>query len=111
VERRGDGARRAGLPARGPRCGECPVEDLCAWVEAGSPPHDGPPRRGQTWHGTDRQVRGRVLQTLRDAHGPLARARFERLADDATQVDRCLASLVEDGLVEPLRADRFALPS
>jgi A/G-specific adenine glycosylase len=97
--------------ARGPRCGECPVEDLCAWVAAGSPPDAGPPRRGQAWHGTDRQVRGRVLQALRDADGPLARDRFGGLADDAAQLDRCLASLVEDGLVEPLTADRFALPS
>jgi A/G-specific adenine glycosylase len=97
--------------ARGPRCRECPVEDLCAWVGAGSPPDDGPPRRGQAWHGTDRQVRGRVLQALRDVDGPLPRPRLEALADDATQVDRCLASLVEDGLLEPLPSDRFALPS
>ena len=97
--------------ARGPRCAQCPLVDRCAWVAAGSPPHDGPPRRGQAWHGTDRQVRGRVLQALRDADGPLPRGRFEVLTDDAGQVDRCLASLVEDGLLEALPGDRFALPS
>jgi A/G-specific adenine glycosylase len=48
---------------------------------------------------------------LRDVDGPLPRPRLEALADDATQVDRCLASLVEDGLLEPLPSDRFALPS
>ncbi|MGL4742793.1 MAG: A/G-specific adenine glycosylase [Phycicoccus sp.] len=91
--------------ARAPRCGDCPVVDHCAWVAAGSPPDDGPPRRGQAWHGTDRQVRGAVLQALRDRAGPRARAELERAAVtavDAAQVDRCLASLVEDGLLEPL---------
>ncbi len=97
--------------ARGPRCAPCPLLDRCAWVVAGSPPDARPPRRGQAWHGTDRQVRGRVLQALRDADGPLPRARLEALADDSGQVDRCLASLVEDGLLEAVPADRFALPS
>ena len=100
--------------ARGPRCGECPLADLCAWVVAGRPPDDGPPRRGQAWHGTDRQVRGRVLQALRESEGPLPRAGLAAAAGGGAgdaQLDRCLASLVEDGLLEPLPADRFALPS
>jgi A/G-specific adenine glycosylase len=97
--------------ARGPRCGECPVADLCAWVAAGRPAHDGPPRRGQAWHGTDRQVRGAVLQALRDAHGPVRRSVLDDAAADPAQVDRCIASLVEDGLLEPVRGGRFALPA
>jgi A/G-specific adenine glycosylase len=98
--------------ARGPRCGECPLGDVCAWVAAGSPAHDGPPRRGQAWHGTDRQVRGALLQALRDRHpAALGRPELEALADDPAQVDRCLASLVEDGLLEPLSGDRFRLPA
>ncbi|MXI63743.1 A/G-specific adenine glycosylase, partial [Mycobacterium tuberculosis] len=40
--------------ARNPACGQCPLVDPCAWVAAGSPPDDGPPRRGQAWAGTDR---------------------------------------------------------
>ncbi|MGL4178060.1 MAG: A/G-specific adenine glycosylase [Dermatophilaceae bacterium] len=101
--------------ARAPRCGDCPVVDRCAWVAAGSPPDDGPPRRGQAWHGTDRQVRGAVLQALRDRSGPRARAELERVAVtavDAAQVDRCLASLVEDGLLEPIDGGaRYRLPT
>ncbi|MGL4745724.1 MAG: A/G-specific adenine glycosylase [Dermatophilaceae bacterium] len=100
--------------ARGPRCGDCPVRDRCAWVAAGSPPDDGPRRRSQAWHGTDRQVRGAVLQLLREGAGPRARAELERAAvtaTDAAQVDRCLASLVEDGLLEPLDGGaRYRLP-
>lgn len=100
--------------ARAPRCGECPVQDLCAWVAAGRPAHDGPARRAQAWHGTDRQVRGAVLQILRDAPGPVTRAALEgaggNAGGDAGQVDRCVASLVEDGLLEPVAGDRFRLP-
>lgn len=97
--------------ARGPRCESCPVADLCAWRLAGRPAYDGPTRRGQKWHGTDRQVRGEILQRLRDARTVLP---LERLADagsDHAQVMRCLDSLVVDGLVEPLEAARYRLPA
>jgi A/G-specific adenine glycosylase len=96
--------------ARTPECGACPLEDVCAWVAAGSPPDEGPARRGQAWHGTDRQVRGALVQVLREVSHAVERAALEdevltRLGLDpvqhAPQVDRCLASLVEDGLVEP----------
>jgi A/G-specific adenine glycosylase len=97
--------------ARGPRCEECPVADLCAWNVAGRPAHDGPARRGQAWHGTDRQVRGELLQRLRDAHGSVPLARLEDSAGDLGQVMRCLDSLVADGLVEPLPGDHYRLPS
>ncbi len=96
--------------ARTPQCEQCPVLDLCAWVAAGRPAHDGPPRRGQAWHGTDRQVRGAVLQLLRDSPGPLPRATLEAAGPDAGQVDRCIASLVEDGLLEPTGPGRYRLP-
>ncbi|MET4078085.1 A/G-specific adenine glycosylase [Janibacter sp. UYMM211] len=88
--------------ARSPRCEECPVSDLCAWRRAGSPAHDGPVRRGQSWHGTDRQVRGRVVQLLRESVGSVSREQVAQVwPQDPAKVDRCLAGLVEDGLVEP----------
>jgi A/G-specific adenine glycosylase len=96
--------------ARSPKCGECPVADLCAWVAAGRPAHDGPPRRGQAWHGTDRQVRGAILQRLRESPGPVGRAALGDCGPDPRQVDRCLASLVEDGLLEPHGRGRYRLP-
>ena len=96
--------------ARAPRCEDCPVLDLCAWVAAGRPAHEGPPRRGQAWHGTDRQVRGAVLQLLRDSPGPLGRVELEAAGPDPAQVDRCLASLVEDGLLEPHGRGGYRLP-
>lgn len=59
--------------ARNPRCGDCPVQDLCAWVEAGRPaPHYVP--KGQAWAGTDRQVRGSMMAVLRHTPVPVERA-------------------------------------
>ncbi len=97
--------------ARRPRCDLCPVGDVCAWVRAGRPEYDGPRRRGQRWHGTDRQVRGALLQTLRDAAGPVARGALGGEGTDGAQVDRCIASLVEDGLLEPTEDGAFRLPA
>ena len=51
--------------ARAPRCGICPVHDLCAWHTAGRPAYTGPRKAVQTYAGTDRQVRGRLLDVLR----------------------------------------------
>lgn len=75
----------------------------------GRPAYDGPPRRGQKWHGTDRQVRGIIVQALRESAEPVARGLLAPGRDEV-QVDRCLAGLVEDGLVEPVEGDRYALP-
>lgn len=87
--------------ARSPRCGECPVADLCTWRLAGSPPdeHAGR-RRTQAWHGTDRQCRGRVMAVLREASSPVPRPDLAPLWPDAAQLDRCIASLLEDHLAE-----------
>lgn len=96
--------------ARSASCERCPVLHQCAWVRAGRPAHEGAPRRGQKWHGTDRQVRGLLLQVLREAEVPVERAALDVVWPDAAQRERCLGSLVHDGLVEPLPEDRFALP-
>src|SRR4029079_10255815 len=57
--------------ARAPRCAGCPLRRRCSWVLAGSPAYDGPPRRTEPWHGTDRQLRGRLLAALRAATAPV----------------------------------------
>lgn len=97
--------------ARTPRCPDCPVQDLCAWQRAGQPAYEGPARRGQSWHGTDRQCRGAILAVLRESRGPVtAKAVGAAWLTDDAQRDRCLDSLVADGLVEPLARRRFRLP-
>ncbi len=93
-----------------PRCPACPVRDRCAWRLAGSPPHDGPPRKVQKLAGTDRQVRGRLLDVLRAAAHPVTAAELDAAWDDAVQRSRCLDSLLTDGLVEQTREGCFTLP-
>lgn len=93
-----------------PRCGACPVRTHCAWVRAGSPAPDGPPRRVQKFAGTDRQVRGRLLDVLRAAHAPVLAAELDAVWPDAVQRSRCLDSLLVDGLVEQTPGGLFTLP-
>ncbi|MBT2207617.1 MULTISPECIES: A/G-specific adenine glycosylase [Actinomadura] len=96
--------------ARTPRCADCPVIASCAWQRAGRPAYDGPPRRGQTYAGTDRQCRGRLLAVLRDAEGPVEKPALDVVWSDAVQRERALDALVADGLVDPLQDGRYALP-
>jgi len=96
--------------ATAPKCGTCPVEDQCAWLHAGRPAYDGPARKVQTYAGTDRQCRGRLLAVLRDAEGSVAKARLDAVWGDASQRERALETLIADGLVETV-GDRYALPS
>jgi A/G-specific adenine glycosylase len=95
--------------ARSPRCGICPLGD-CAWRAAGYPPANAPARRPQTYAGTDRQVRGRLLDVLRANDFPVPRDRLDLAwLKDTAQRDRALASLLADGLVEQTSDNRFAL--
>jgi A/G-specific adenine glycosylase len=87
------------------------VRDLCAWRAAGHPEYTGPRKAVQTYAGTDRQVRGRLLDVLRAAEAPVDRAALDAVWADAAQRDRCLFSLLEDGLTEQLSDGRFALPA
>jgi len=96
--------------ANRPVCESCPVLDRCAWQRAGKPAYDGPARRAQTYAGTDRQCRGRLLAVLRDADGPVARPRLDAVWSDTLQRERALASLLDDGLVAQ-EGQHWALPS
>ncbi|GAA4394816.1 A/G-specific adenine glycosylase [Actinomadura verrucosospora] len=96
--------------ARSPRCVDCPVIDRCTWQLTGRPAYDGPPRRGQTYAGTDRQCRGRLLAVLRDAEHPVEKPALDIVWSDAVQRERALDTLIADGLVDPLEDGRYALP-
>ncbi|MDO5493257.1 MAG: A/G-specific adenine glycosylase [Nesterenkonia sp.] len=117
--------------ARSPQCAVCPAADLCAWRAAGSPPATESQRtRGQSWKGTDRQVRGAIMAVLRDGaadaateSGTVPRTVPATVLLDgldlpeasAEQRRRCLDSLVADGLAarggEPGSAqERIGLP-
>jgi A/G-specific adenine glycosylase len=95
--------------ATNPRCGACPISGSCAWLAAGRPAHTGPARKAQTYAGTDRQCRGRLLGILRDTEGSVPKGQLDAVWADPLQRERALASLIADGLV--VRSEgRYALP-
>ncbi len=96
--------------ARSPRCTACPLRPECAWYAAGLPAATDPPRKGQRFAGTDRQVRGLLLDVLRGAEGPVGKPALDVVWTEHTQRERCLVTLLDDGLVEQLADGRFALP-
>jgi A/G-specific adenine glycosylase len=88
--------------ARSPRCVDCPLAHVCAWRLSGRTAPPGPSRKPQKYAGTDRQVRGLLLEVLRHATGPVPQSRLDAVWPDEIQRARALAGLVTDGLVEPL---------
>ncbi|KOV75955.1 adenine glycosylase, partial [Streptomyces sp. NRRL WC-3618] len=96
--------------ARNETCHRCPIAAQCAWRLAGKPEHEGPARRGQTYAGTDRQVRGKLLAVLREALTPVPQATLDGVWHEPMQRARALDGLVADGLVEPLPGRLYRLP-
>jgi A/G-specific adenine glycosylase len=96
--------------ARAPACGNCPLATECKWRALGSPLPDKPYRRPQSYAGTDRQVRGLLLAAVREAAGPVPKARLDLVWSDTVQRERALRSLLEDGLIAPHPCDGYALP-
>ncbi|MFJ4158549.1 A/G-specific adenine glycosylase [Microbacterium testaceum] len=87
--------------ARAPKCEACPLAAQCAWRAAGYPASEDRRRKQATYEGSDRQTRGAVLKTLREA-APAAVPAFAVIPEwpDAAQRDRAIDSLIADGLVE-----------
>lgn len=95
-----------------PKCESCPLSKYCAWHQLGgddpSPQSAGVSRPQPRFEGSKRQLRGRVLDALRD--GPHSRRQLTTsLADvSASRRDEVLSSLVRDGLVTR-RAQTYSL--
>jgi A/G-specific adenine glycosylase len=96
--------------ASSPSCSRCPIAELCLWRLAGSPPYTGPTTKAQRFAGTDRQVRGLLMDVLRASSGPVGQAAFDVVWPEQTQRRRAQDSLVADGLIDPLPDGSFALP-
>jgi A/G-specific adenine glycosylase len=96
--------------ARTPGCQDCPIAHLCAWRSLGHPATPDVRTRQARYEGSDRQVRGAVLRTLRAAAHPVLLAEVVPDWPDAVQRERAIASLVADGLAER-DGDQLRLPS
>lgn len=94
--------------AKNPKCGQCPLADQCIWRSLDFPLSD-QPKRTQSWHGTDRQCRGVIVQALRE-NPVLKKTEIMQLWDVPSQVEKALLSLLEDGLVVAQKGQRFSLP-
>jgi len=95
--------------ARAPQCDECPLVSVCAWRAAGAPSNVAA-GRSQTYAGTDRQVRGRLLAVLRSSPGPVPAAQLDLAWSHDEQRVRALDALVADGLVQRVSHHEFSLP-
>ena len=99
--------------ARSPACEACPLAAHgCAYLAAGRPAPIAGDRRTQAFEGTDRQMRGRIMKALREAH-PRSVATTALLSldeSDRARVERCIASLVADRLAV-MADDALRLPA
>ncbi|MGH8793711.1 MAG: A/G-specific adenine glycosylase [Stackebrandtia sp.] len=96
--------------ARAPQCGQCPIAAECAFLASGESLPDRPSRRPQRYHGTTRYVRGQIMALLRDSADPVPRVRIDGVWHEDARREEALAGLIDDGLVDALEDDRFALP-
>jgi A/G-specific adenine glycosylase len=96
--------------SRAPRCASCPIAERCSWQLGGAPPHTEPLPRPQRFAGTDRQVRGLLLDVLRDRDTPVPRAALDAVWSDTIQHERALDTLITDGLLVERADGRYALP-
>ncbi|MCU1583599.1 MAG: adenine glycosylase [Microbacteriaceae bacterium] len=97
--------------ARAPGCGACPLAAACAWRLAGYPAYDGIRRPTQKrFDGSDRQVRGIILGTLRAADAPVPASTIDAVWPEAARRERALAGLIADGLVVGTGAGAYCLP-
>lgn len=97
--------------AKQPQCQDCPLNTLCLFLQAGLPNlAQQRTRPRQKFKGTDRQIRGKIMQALRQ-ESPLSYEEASALCDDAIQLDRCIASLDEDGLIEIMEDHSVRFPT
>ena len=97
--------------ARAPKCEQCPLADQCRWLADDRPEYTGTVRRQAKFEGSDRQARGAIMGVLREAQSSVPKSAIEKSWSDALQLERALASLIDDGMVEQLPRKRYGLPA
>jgi A/G-specific adenine glycosylase len=94
--------------SQSPKCAICPVAGDCTWRSLDYPKSD-VVKRTQSWHGTDRQCRGTVVQALRE-NDVLTKAQIAQLWDVPSQLEKAILTLLDDGLIEQRGKNKFSLP-
>jgi A/G-specific adenine glycosylase len=84
------------------------VANNCTWRSLDYPKSD-VIKRTQSWHGTDRQCRGTIVQALRE-NDVLKKSQIAQLWDVPSQLEKALFTLLDDGLIELRGKDTFSLP-
>lgn len=93
--------------SKNPKCEACPVQNRCAWKNLNYPKSQ--IRKSQGWHGTDRQCRGIIVQSLRE-NKSLTESEIKGLWHDDSQLERAIKGLIMDGLIAKLEPRSYALP-
>lgn len=100
--------------SRSPLCEECPIAADCAWLALGKPEWDndthGEKPKPQKFAGTDRQVRGLLMDVVRDNSGGVKKSQLDVVWPDPVQRERALQSLLDDGLMTRSPAGLYGLP-
>jgi len=98
---------------RTPACERCPLADLCRWRGQGPDPAVGSAAvsgKQSTFAGSDRQLRGRLVEALRVTTVPVVEVATVIGCSDPDRVARVIAGLERDGLLERRRG-RLMLPT
>ncbi len=101
--------------SRSPDCGRCPLKSHCLWKGEGPDPAKRKPSSSslnQTFEGSDRQGRGKLVNTLRNRRVILSE--LEEVMGWNGDPERCrrvAAGLIKDGLVEYDDKAGYRLPS
>jgi A/G-specific adenine glycosylase len=84
-----------------PLCSQCPLASSCEFYRLGLPGlGQRATRKVQKWVGTNRQVRGIIVQALRDApDSALTAEQIDELHPNSQQLHECLYALESEGLV------------
>jgi A/G-specific adenine glycosylase len=90
-----------------PLCEKCPIANQCLWRANGYPKSENKKKPTQKWHGTDRQCRGTIIEHLRTNENSTTK-NLKTLWKDNSQLEKCLASLIKDGLIEKKR-EKYSL--
>jgi A/G-specific adenine glycosylase len=90
-----------------PLCEKCPIANQCLWRANGYPRSKNKKKPTQKWHGTDRQCRGTIIEHLRKNENSTTK-NLQTLWQDHSQLEKCLASLIRDDLIEK-KKEKYSL--